>query len=335
LSESIYYDFGAVLSRNGVFNFILGGRGIGKTYGAKKLVIKKAIEKGHQFIYLRRYKEELAVAANTLFADISKEFPGVEFRKHGNEAQYTLDIGATKERRWKTIGYFIALSTAQTYKSVAYPNVKTIVYDEVVAEKGRRYLSDEYNIFVNFYNTVDRYRDEVRVLFLANSVSIMNPYFLALDIEVDGREFASYADGFVVCHFPDLDDFNNMAKSTRYGRFISGTDYEKYAIDNQFSDNHNSLIAKKGGRARYAYTLHTLKGTFSVWYDTITGEYYAQEKRPKDEKRYTNNVALVDENVTLLVKSDKKLEYPRTAFRNGRMLFDSPTTRNIFLELFK
>ena len=36
---SMYYSFDDILSRNGVFNFIIGGRGIGKTYGAKKIAI--------------------------------------------------------------------------------------------------------------------------------------------------------------------------------------------------------------------------------------------------------------------------------------------------------
>ena len=53
-----YYDYGPVLSRNAVFNMIMGARGLGKTYGAKKLVIKEFINHGNQFIYLRRYKEE-------------------------------------------------------------------------------------------------------------------------------------------------------------------------------------------------------------------------------------------------------------------------------------
>ena len=30
-----YYSFNKVLSRNAVYNFILGARGLGKTYGAK------------------------------------------------------------------------------------------------------------------------------------------------------------------------------------------------------------------------------------------------------------------------------------------------------------
>ena len=55
---SMYYSFDDILSRNGVFNFIIGGRGIGKTYGAKKIAIDTYLETGKQFIYLRRYKSE-------------------------------------------------------------------------------------------------------------------------------------------------------------------------------------------------------------------------------------------------------------------------------------
>jgi predicted AAA+ superfamily ATPase len=35
-----YYDFKYVLSHNAVYNFVVGARGLGKTYGAKKMVIR-------------------------------------------------------------------------------------------------------------------------------------------------------------------------------------------------------------------------------------------------------------------------------------------------------
>lgn len=97
-----YYSFSNVLSYGGVFNMVMGARGLGKTYGAKKIVIKNAINKGQQFIYLRRYKTELKGRAS-FFADIADEFPDEEFRVEGQFARRKVG------ERWETIGYFIPL----------------------------------------------------------------------------------------------------------------------------------------------------------------------------------------------------------------------------------
>lgn len=41
--------------------------GVGKTYGASKMVIQKFIKKGEQFAYIRRYKPELKKAVPNFF----------------------------------------------------------------------------------------------------------------------------------------------------------------------------------------------------------------------------------------------------------------------------
>jgi predicted AAA+ superfamily ATPase len=84
---SSYYDFGPVLSHNAVYNFILGARGLGKTYGAKRKAIRDFINKGDQFIYLRRYSTELKSVKTTFMADIAHEFPQTVFRLQGEEIQ--------------------------------------------------------------------------------------------------------------------------------------------------------------------------------------------------------------------------------------------------------
>ncbi len=58
LGENDYYDYGRVLSYHAAWMFVIGARGLGKTYGAKKLVIGDWIKKRWQFIYLRRTAEE-------------------------------------------------------------------------------------------------------------------------------------------------------------------------------------------------------------------------------------------------------------------------------------
>ena len=46
-----YYNYDALFSRGGVYNMVVGGRGLGKTFGAKEFVIRDAIKRGNQFIY--------------------------------------------------------------------------------------------------------------------------------------------------------------------------------------------------------------------------------------------------------------------------------------------
>lgn len=344
-----WYDYSKLLSYNGVYNFVVGGRGIGKTYGAKKRVISKAIKDGHEFIYLRRYKTELAASRDTFFADVGEDFPNMEFRLHGNRAQMAESVDADKfeseteyrkakkAQSWKTVGYFIALSTAQNQKSVSYPNVRAIIYDEFIIEKGNiHYLPNEHIAFNNFFSTVDRYQDKTTVLFLANSVSIMNPYFTAYDIRPDEEtEFVRKADGFIVVHFPDSAEFANSIYETKFGRFIEGTEYAEYAVGNQFDDNNDSLIMVKGHKARYQFTLECKNGSFSVWYSSDNNNFFVQEKLPGRQNVYTLLPERMSEGKTLMTVRDKPLEYLRSGFNNARVMFDRPATRNTFREIFK
>ena len=80
-----YYDFSRIRSYGARYLMIVGSRGTGKTYGAKKIAISNAIKKGEQFIYLRRHRVEQK-GRFTFFDDIAHEFPGYEFAVHGNDA---------------------------------------------------------------------------------------------------------------------------------------------------------------------------------------------------------------------------------------------------------
>lgn len=333
-----FYNFNKVCSYNATYMFVVGQRGLGKTYGAKKKAIRDGINKGDQFIYLRRYKTELVTSRNTFFADVKNEFPNVDFRTNGNLAQYApIESRDEKKREWTTIGYFIALSTSQNQKSVAFPNVKTIIFDEFIIEKGTmRYLPSESTVFNNFFSTVDRYKDKTKVFFLANSVSIMNPYFIDYEIRPDEEsEFVTKAEGFIVAHFPNAEGFTAEVFQTKFGKFIQGTEYAEYAVANEFSDNHNAMLGLKDSKARYMFSLETKRGTFSVWVDLIANEYYIQSKPVGDPILLTLLPERMDNNKTLVTLSDRTIANLRTAFRQANVSFDKPTTRNTFAEIFK
>ena len=339
LDKSLFYDYGPVLSHNAVFNFIVGGRGIGKSYGAKVKAVKKFLDKGEQFILLRRYKEELSLARKTFFSDIAQEFPGIEFRANGNTAEICRNPSAPKkERVWEVCGHFVALSQAQQAKSVSYHLVTLIIFDEFIIEKGAvQYLNNEFRVMMDFFSTVDRWQDKTRVVFLANAVSIANPYFLELDIHPNGDEFMRRNNGFVVCHFPMDSEFGDAVKKTKFGQFIAGTEYEQYSIHNQFKDNTGSMIQPKSSRHKYMFTLETDGGIFSCWrmWTMETGVlWHVQSKLPREQVILTTVPGTMTDEKRLVSYSDSVLSELRTAFRQGRTTFDRPQTRNSFIHIF-
>lgn len=369
-NKRAFYNFAKVLSFNAMYNHCVGGRGIGKTYGAQKKVTKDALnsivwtdnvtvttkrgieyenvtqsgECFDQFIYVRRYKEELALSKGTFFAAYQHEFPDWDFRANGWEAQTSPRkyAGMTKGRPWVVIGYFIPLSIAQSFKSVAFPKVKWIIYDEYILEKGAtHYLPNEADVFNNFYSTISRYRENVRVLFLANAVTITNPYFIKYkvspdDIDADGfvRIDTPHIKGFMVVHFIDSEEFESEVYKTKFGKFIQGTEYADYAVGNQFNDNHKSMISSKGSKAYYMYTIEGKPGIFSVWFDPKADKYFCLERRIKDERILVVEATLMRENKTFMKITDKAFAVLRSAFSRDRVRFDTPVSRNAFMEIF-
>lgn len=334
-----WYRTDVPLSYNAIINMIVGARGLGKTYGFEKHHIRRALEHGEEFIYLRRYVEELKTAKDTFFNAVGNEFPEWDFRVNGMVAEaaheYTRD---QKKRPWKKIGYFVSLSTAQRMKSVSFAQVHWILFDEFIIEKGlTRYLPNEVTALLNFYSTVDRNQDRVRVFMLANSVSIMNPYFIEWDIQPDQMsELETRRNGFLLIHFPDSADFKQSVSNTRFGRFIAGSEYEAYAVGNQFSDGTAEMVEVKPPHARHVFNIETRSGKFSVWNDFVDGEWYAQQKLPKGSHTlYTNDPARMGEGKVLVSYAEQPLSTLRTAFKQGRVLFDKPQTRNSFIEIFK
>ena len=87
LAEDDYYDLHNLLTRNAPWNFIIGARGLGKTFAAKRYGIKEYIKHGHEFIYLRRTDVEQH-RKETFFKDIQEFFPQYEFRVNGEKANY-------------------------------------------------------------------------------------------------------------------------------------------------------------------------------------------------------------------------------------------------------
>ena len=336
---SSYYDFGPIISRNAVYNFVVGARGVGKTYGAKRKAIRDFLNKGDQFVYLRRYNTELKSVKNTFIADIAHEFPEQVWKVQGDELQ-TRSHDSDQASDWQTMCYFVALSKGQQKKSVAYPRVKTIIFDEFIIDRGViHYITNEVKVFNDFYSTVDRYKDKTRVYFLANSVSIMNPYFIDFDIAPKmADEWLVSHKGFICAHFPQATDFVGEVYATKFGQFIAGSEYADYAVGSEFSDNNATLIKPKTPDARYNCTIETKTGTFSLWIDQRcqgAPMFYVTSKHPKQVFFWTLLPERMSEDRVLIDYTDKTLQYLRTGYGRAKVFFDKPQTRNSFVGIYR
>lgn len=71
--------------------------------------------------------------------------------------------------------YAFALTQSSHHKSLSYPNIGTILFDEFIPETGT-YIPDEVARFQSLLSTIVRGRGDVRIYLVANTVSWNSPY---------------------------------------------------------------------------------------------------------------------------------------------------------------
>lgn len=326
----MWYDIGKTLTYNCLFNFVIGSRGCGKTYGAKKQAINNFKKKGHQFIYLRRYQEELDETAPSYFDDVilNGEFPDdvIEYR---NGCYYIND---------QLAGYSMALTKAKSYKSIAFPLVYFIIFDEFLIEDNgyTRYLKNEVKQFLSFYMSIDRYRGCI-VFFLANAVTMINPYTLYFNIQLPyGSNIVRKGD--LLLQLVQDEEYINERKKTRFGKLVEGTEFSEYAIENKFTQDKKTFIMKKTEKAQYYFTFIYEGVNYGVWIDYKEGKLFISlDVDPSCGIVYSLTVDDHTPN-TLLLNQLNKSPFFKTFIDNykmGNVYFENQKVKNIGYEVIK
>lgn len=331
----MYYDSHDLMTRNAMFNFAIGGRGTGKTYDFKYKRIRHFIKTGKQFIYLRRYKSEFEDKGEFV-ADMLERFPGYEFDVTGMKLRIrrAVDEGEKNPNKWQTCGFFVTLANALTKKSVPYPNVDWIGFDEFIIDKGSlHYLSNEVKAFLDFYNTVDRFQDRVRVMFMANAVSITNPYFVAWKIKPRrGQRFTTRGD-FMCCEMVEAEEYKAHVDSTRFGQFIKGTAYYDYAVGNRFHDDTDLFVRKRPEGSKFFFAFQFDGRTVGVWANYAYGIYYVCRKYPKNATVYVLTKEDLEPNMLMIERGSGLIKVVKKMYMLGQTFFDSAQTREFFINV--
>ncbi len=172
---------------NAQFLMIIGERSNGKSYAIKKRVLENAYKKSEQFIVVRRTDLELKGDAISLYfedmpiSSITRNEWETVTRK-GEGIYFARDNGKGGLELSKPIGYALAISKSQVYKSRAYPTVGEIILEEFLSESGF-YMRNEVERLISIVSTVFRRRSG-KVWMIGNTISRICPYFSEWGIKI-------------------------------------------------------------------------------------------------------------------------------------------------------
>lgn len=235
------------------FNFIVGARGTGKTYGALEDAL---ITRPRKFIYMRRMQTQVDLIKgnesmnpfgpvardhnrNIILHNINKYVIGV-YNGQENEDGKTVPFG-------EPLGYMLALSTISNLRGFDMSAVEVLIFDEFIPEKQERPIKNEGTAFLNAIETIARNRelqgrDPLKVVCLANSNDIANPIFIELELVTYVEKMLSKGIDYIrndekgvsiwICSKVPI---SQMKKQTALYRLTKGTKFQEMAIENKFT----------------------------------------------------------------------------------------------------
>lgn len=350
IDYSMFWDADKTLTHNMLINVIVGNRGGGKSYGAKDRAIKNFMKNKEQFGYIRRYKEDLKEPMIQFFEDIKWQYPDWEFKVDSKYFYIRLkpEDPKTKWTEKDIAGYGFVLSTASNKKSISYPNVTTLIFDEFLLDKGNQlYLSEEPLKLLNLYETVARpgtQHPRVVLFMLANAISITNPYFLFWGLRMpekqdkNGKYIWKHQTRPILVEDVRNEKFIDSKRNTEFGKLIAGTKYADYSIDNKFLLDDSTFVEKKSKNARYYFTFIFKGNKYGVWADDTEGRLWvSKDVDPSFPRVFTLTIKDHQPN-TMFLKSKNRAYQFKVFIENynmGNVYFESIDIKNITYEVIQ
>lgn len=167
------------------YYIFFGERSNGKTYSSLELCLEEYVKSGSQFAYIRRWGEDIKKKnMSELFSShvsngvVSKLTEGkFSLVDYTAGRFYFMNRNEDDEviRSNEPIGYAFDLNSMEHYKSISFPKINLIIFDEFLSRNG--YLPNEWILFTNTLSTIIRHRSNVKVIMLGNTVNKYCPYF--------------------------------------------------------------------------------------------------------------------------------------------------------------
>lgn len=337
------WDPSKVMGSDCTINLVTGPRSLGKTYAMKKLAIKQYIKRGATWGYVRFNEsmiDKILKHPEPFLGDIdvNREFPDYVFRNNGTRLQIA---ERSKNPKWESFGSMISMTSFDAYKGSTTPKMGLLTVDEFIKEKEKTSVPYPPGVVKSFYNmweTFDRREDRLKVVMLANTADLVNPFFREWHIDVipkgTTRKFQVGLD-HVLYENAWNPKYEEFAKKTGIGRITAGSDYEDYALSNNFASNSGLFIGSRPNNIRCQMAIKWRSNTFGVWPDNDFGDVFITRKPAKDCGVMVLSRDDMSPNYMMIDRNSPYLKWLLKAFQYGQLLFDSDTTREEFLDMLQ
>lgn len=299
--ESGYVDVEWIRSQHLAWNFVVGGRGTGKTFTA----LSDNIKTGRKFMLMRRTQSQTDMINTPEFSPFKKinvhfgwNFMPAPITKY-HAGIYTTEIVNDKIRPvGEPVGYTCALSTISNIRGFDGHDIEELLFDEFIPESHERPIRNEGAAFLNAYETINRNRElegqePLRALCLANANDLKNPIFMEMGlVEIAARMCKKHQEIYInreksvgIFMLQDSPISKKKASTSLYKASSEDSKFQKMALSNIFdyseaaieSRNLNEFIPvvaigevciyKHKSRYEYYVTTHR-RGKFEVYEDS-------------------------------------------------------------------
>lgn len=254
--ENGYVNIKGIVNLRLPFNFVVGGRGTGKTYSALKTVKEEDIK----FMFMRRTQSQAELINKPDFSP----FKSLNTDNGWNVVtrpitKYNAGFYDTSKEESKNvpIGYTCALSTISNVRGFDAQDVKILVYDEFIPERHERPIKNEGSALLNAYETINRNRElkghqPLQLLCLANSNDLSNPIFLELGLvkkaermQRKGQEIYIDRNRGIGIFMLSGSPISNKKRNTALYKVTRGSEFERMSLDNTFLNvDYNNVVVR-------------------------------------------------------------------------------------------
>lgn len=343
-----FYDWHKTMSyqtgTQGEITFVLGAKGIGKTFGLRKICVERFIKHGELFCEICRTNAERDEVMPGYFdklqsAGFFKEYVFKVEKACGYIARQPLD---DETPEWDLICYFVSLTNFQREKKRTFMFPRRFIFDEAVIDvkdKHHRYLHDEFFILANLLDSISRQQpgDDTRynVFLLANAVDMTCPHLRYLGInKIPKFGYTFYKGKTVLLHYVEPWDAEERKTQTLVGRMLQGHEESAVIFDNEFEDRTGNEIMRKTPNAQYKFAFKWGRMTFAIWIDEKRGLWFVTSKVPKGSGNvYTLTKRDSSVNYQIVQKADPLARLVSEVFYIGGLRYESASLREAFFEV--